>query len=146
MRQCVDGETDVPPVQAASRTAEEQDLRRFPRRKLRDCSVRQVRGRAFLTGGIDRSNEIAVSLAAAHLVVGVGGRDYVRHLLKRAMRFAAIYVIARHGGARLRHRRIPLQNYIVGLLIVGLLIGCDPEEHHADDSGKHDRQDRNRPE
>jgi hypothetical protein len=91
-----------------------------------------------LTSGIDCPNEIAVGLAATHLVVSVGRGDYACHLPKRPIRFAAIHVIASHSDARLRDGRVPLQDNGVRLLI-----GCDPEEHHPDDSGKHDREDRN---
>ena len=91
-----------------------------------------------MTSGIDCPNEITVGLAAAHLVVSVGWGDYTCHLPKRAMRFAAIHVIASHSDPPPRRGRVPLQDNPVGLLI-----GCDPEEHHPDDSGKHDREDRN---
>jgi len=93
-----------------------------------------------MTGRIYSLNKVAVEGSTAHIAIDVaGGGDARSNRPKSPVELAAINVVASYGHARLEIRRVPLQENAVRPPA-----GCDPEEHHADDPEKKDRQDRNR--
>ena len=93
-----------------------------------------------MTGRIYSLNKVAVESSAAHVAIDVAGSGDARsNRLESPVELTAINVIAGYGHAGLWIRRVPLQENAVRLPA-----GRHPEEHHADDPEKKDRQDRNR--
>ncbi len=95
-----------------------------------------------MAGRIHGRHEVVVGGPVADVVIDVTGRGHAgSDRLISPIGLAAINVVAGHRRTRIGSRRIPLQENAMRVLFV---FGRNPEEHHAGDSEKKDRQNRNR--